>query len=157
MELLYSYIEFMHYTLYLVETFNIDPTGHDLKLTEFPSIIPISEIVENADSGMETDAAGREMQRAKAMANKLYLKYIEEECEFEINISHSSRGTLKKMLSDLPELLSADVTIEELLLLFEKSKQLQFQYMRHHLVNHKMTPEFEDVESIFAGVPSTAP
>merc|ERR1712062_572860 len=141
----------IQYQRYVISIFNLNPSEHGVDLMEFPSSIPISEIIESEEDDIESlDVNEHQMRRAKVKAHKLYHRYIEDESQFEINISWTERMRLKKLLSDLNILLSAKMSAIELLLLFEKSKTDMYGYMKHHMDNFENSIEFEKMKPVFA-------
>ena len=129
MELLLSYIEITQFQQYIAE--QMEPSqlkGAGIHLIVFPSNIPQSEIIEckeeftiQAESEMDRDDIF--INNAKIKSHKLYNKYIKSGSEFEVNIPSEERYKLSNMLDKLDLLLSYNMNLVDLLLLFEECKQ----------------------------------
>ena len=153
MEVLLSYIEFCQYQKYVLQHMEHEQES-TVEITDFPSNIPLSEIIEadelrlidtcQTDVDLDTDGIHRQensdnaqkysrtkpatqndtfLHDAKMKAYKLYHKYIKVGSEFEINIPSRERVRLSNLLGDMDKVLSWNVEMEDLLVLFEECKK----------------------------------
>merc|ERR1712032_1511725 len=92
--------------------------------TDFASIVPLSEILDCRETGVEIHSHGvTELEMAKLKAHKLWAKYVQEGAELEINISAQERAILDLRLGN-QRVLFKDKTVNEqdLLLMFDNCK-----------------------------------
>ena len=143
MECLLSIIEFNQYQQYLLnhENDKIDSnTLNKVLLFDFPSNIPISEIIE------EKYDDNQDIKMYKMKAHKLYLKYIRVGSEYEINISGVQRDEIANLLDNLNHLLSNNkITPNALFILFEQCKQEMFQLLQSSLHRFRYEDEFNQI------------
>ena len=128
MELLLSYIEMTQFQKYIakyMKDHDCDVKDIDIALPNFPDNIPMSEIIEAEEEIVivgDTDSDDRFIDNAKIKAHKIYNKYIRQGSEFEVNISSAERGRLANLLHKLEVLMSYNMNLRDLMLLFEKCK-----------------------------------
>ena len=151
LELLLSHIEFVQYQQWMMETMDVQS---DLDLTQFPSNIPISEIIECEESDIDTNTTDKGMRMAKMKAHKIFRKYVAFGSEYEINIGYSERSRLDGIVGDLGTLLSIGIKADELFVLFQKCDNQMVGYLKHHLSKFRGQSEFDQIVSIFAATPS---
>merc|ERR1712228_632757 len=160
MEILLSSIEFTQFQEYILSHIPDidDSTLETIKLIKFPSSIPKSSIVydvfltgvaivynsdptENAivDQNNTKNTEDSFLHESKMRAHRLYKKYIEIGSEYEINLRGDLRDAISVKLSD-PELMTTNnLTLIDLLLIFEDCKvemhQLQLWSLVRNLQN----------------------
>ena len=130
MEILLSFIEFTQFQIAVngkIGEYEVNFNDNHRSETDiiqfqhFPSSTPQSAIVRELNVG--TPGSSDEfIQVTKICAHKLFKKYIEEASEFEINISSIERQKLSDLMEDLDTFLKSDMSLQELLYLFEYSK-----------------------------------
>ena len=132
MEILLSYIELNQFQSYLIENIKseLEQVSMDIiDVVTFPDNIPQSEIIYGEKELILVDTISGNhkddpfLDNAKIKAHRLYKKYIKQGSEFEINISSTERLRLTNLLGDLDVLLSCNVQLKDLLLIFENCKQ----------------------------------
>eukprot|EP01083_Nonionella_stella_P173012 595491_1 len=161
MEILLCSIEIMQYQNYLKPLIdNLEPLS-DVKQVKLPETCPISEIIVSNDPNSISKSPRNSHNllfaknndigsAAKKMAHELYLKYIRELAEFEVNISYPMRVGLSEKLEDLTELLSDDsIHFADLYLLFEECKQEMLHLQSISFQRFRLETEFEIVKSVF--------
>lgn len=122
--------EVNHIPLNIVKLFDISP---DIRQSAFLEQVADDDVVENT----------------KLIAFKLYKKYIEVGSELEINISALLRNELKDILSDKERLMNnININLNELLLLFEKSKDEMRLLLNYSLDRFKQKAEYMEIIEI---------
>merc|ERR1712228_190425 len=123
-----------------------------MELIDFPSNVPISEIIEQKEE-MKEDANESDddgfMVGAKLKARKLFEKYIKIGSKFEINISSHNRGALYHVLDNEDGLMSLNMNCSDLLLLLEPSKNEMSALLGYSLTRFRFSDEFESVKVLF--------
>eukprot|EP01084_Bolivina_argentea_P263062 445120_1 len=132
MECALSYIEFMQYQNYLLQSINM-ATINKIRHTRFPSNIPISEIIEYDDKLPDDYEGDILLSVAKIKAHKIFNKYVKNYAEFEINISFEQRGRLRNILGDLESLFELEIDKKDLFVIFEPCKEEMLVYLMHSL------------------------
>ena len=160
MEVLLSIIEFQQFQDYLISMSDSDNVDilQSLKQIKFYSNMVQSEIIQTTKrslDGLSNSDSDQKVQiqinthSAKINAHKLYIKYIKWGSEFEINIGSIPRLQLKNQLDSLDILLETDLSINDLILLFEDAKSDQLKLLRHSLNRFRYLDEFDKVLSLF--------
>ena len=133
MENLLALIEFVQFKNLVITTFNVDRKDiGDVFDFMFPASVPVSDIVGvydgrvpvsvNGGTGMnhiERMAVNLELEedklvRFKMKAYKLCCKYVESECEFELNLPHRIRVELSGLMENYDEWIKCDDEFQEL-------------------------------------------
>ena len=119
--------QFQNYIINGAEDEILDSTLNELKMYEMHSDVPLSMFISEMESiniaKGDDDNNSTFIMEAKEIAHGLYHKYIETGTRMEINISYSLRKEIRNILSDRDRLMeSENMTLENLLLLFEKPK-----------------------------------
>eukprot|EP01083_Nonionella_stella_P083390 230589_1 len=115
MECLLAFVEFTQYKVRALEVFKLKDVGHTFCIT-FPKSVPRSDIVYNDDA-------------FKIKCHKLYLKYIEDTAEFEINIGWQDRLKLTQLMGDRDRWMSSNVTQMELFQMFDEPMKEMYKLM----------------------------
>ena len=159
MELLLSYIEMTQFQKYILDYIkengaNTDKdmeTEPNIELVNFPANIPLSEIIEGKEeiiiefeSDTDINDDGGFIDNAKIKAHKLYNKYVKIGSEFEINISSAERHKLSNLLDKLDVLMSYNMNLRDLLLLFQDCKSEMKLLQTFSLTRFKNDTEFLD-------------
>lgn len=151
MEILLSFIEMNQYQQHIAEQMKHE-ISDNINLFNFADNIPKSEIIrfqgKTDDIVMVIDTDGEDtfLDNAKIKAHKLFNKYIKQGSEFEINISSQERRKLSNLLHELDVLLSHNINLQELLLLFEPCKKQMKLLLQWSLTRFKTETEFCDNE-----------
>ena len=147
MECLLSFIEFSQFEQVAMLHLD-DPSSLNYHFISFPSNIPLSAIIEDTQCADDGDV----VVRMKVMAHKLYLKYIREQSEFEINIGSRLRRHSDAILGDLDRLKeNQSIKIKDLVELIEASRMEMFKYLEHSYTRFKRRKEWKRVESVLRG------
>merc|ERR1711879_680393 len=137
MEILLSLIEFVQYQQWLKGILTVNVAIHSEEaLIEFPSTVPVSEIIEIDEIVLVENAMTPEMvqmKKAKVKAHRLYQKYVAQDAaEYEINISYSEIRRLNNLLGDLKLLLAMEMDADTLYGLFINSQKAMITYLHSH-------------------------
>ena len=123
MECLLSLIEINQYQQYVAKQMKLENENQDIQIefeVDFPSNIPTSIIIETDD---KIDTLQRNSELIiKSKAFKLYQKYIARDSAFEINVSGLMRDQLIDFLDNQRELNRMEMTMEQLLCVFDEVK-----------------------------------
>eukprot|EP01084_Bolivina_argentea_P219499 372265_1 len=123
MECLLAFVEFRQYKIHALQVFNIEDPATTMCVT-FPKSVPQSDIVYNDDTNVDKDSF-------KIKCYKLFLKYIESNAEFEINISWQHRVALTQLMGDYDRWMSMNVTVMELYQMFDDPMREMYRLMNH--------------------------
>eukprot|EP01084_Bolivina_argentea_P155635 271209_1 len=160
MECLLSVIEFIQFQKYIIDRDELNIDQNILKNEilfidiEFPSNVPMSGIVNRNDDEYQNDR----MLEYKKKAYNLWEKYIEERSYFEINISALQRDKLNDTLSSLRLLKkNKDITVNDMVLMFEDSKQEMIKLIGYSLSRFQLVEQTEtlEIEQVFASSPTS--
>ena len=162
MECLLAYIELTQFQQYIIAN-NRDngkitsETFKALKLTRFPSSIPMSSIVEEDIVLSKFNKMKNNAYEYKLKGYKLFDKYIKTDSEFEINISWQQRNAWMSMMSTASNLwafMQTKVDLNELLLLVEDSKNVMRELMDHSLFRFKSYDSFNEIIQALSAIDS---
>ena len=154
-ECLSSLIEINQFQKYVIEKLDQNQINKDLsniKITEFPKNIPISSIIEDdeLDERDTTNKDNTDLFQAKLKAHKLYKKYIEDGCKYEINISFGIKQPLINILHCKKLLLNNNnINLLELILLFESIKSEMKKLLMSSFDRFRHENEFEIIMKLF--------
>eukprot|EP01083_Nonionella_stella_P046685 124990_1 len=120
-ECVLSLIEFQQFKAFAMDKLKINRADYATNeksnaLITFPDGVPLSDIV----YGEETES--EPMATLKIKAHKLYLKYIADASEFEINISWRRRAHLHHLMGDYDQWMAQDIEAIELVSLFDAAE-----------------------------------
>jgi len=145
MECLLSFIEFSQCEQ-LAAQYIDEVSGTDYEFVSFPANIPKSSIVSN----IEHWACDDKELKLKMMAHKLYLKYIQEHSEFEINICSRLRKECRQILEDLDTLIeNTEIQMIEIVQLIERARGDMEAYLRYSFDRFRTRKEWSRVEIVF--------
>ena len=86
----------------MLENSDIDGSfKNSLELIEFPSNIPLSEIIESEQTEYNDNNGLNQLSVFKVKAHELFKKYIKPGAEFEINIKSDTRNRGYRLMNDL--------------------------------------------------------
>eukprot|EP01084_Bolivina_argentea_P250932 420636_1 len=154
MEILLSCVEITCLQKYLIAL--LKQNGFDVtsikelenRLLVLPENIPKSYIIEKEETVVVTD--NKSFYDAKIKCYNLYCKYISENSEYEVNIDFRLRLKFKKIFYDLDFLLSKEIALEELFLLFEEVKKEMRPLLLFSLARFKQQASFGKIMSLYA-------
>ena len=146
MEILLFCIEINQYHKHM-KPFMANNKDDNVKEIEFQNI-PISETVHTDEDNTDSDE-GSYILSANTQANKLFVKYIENGSEYEINISGTMRDELSELIGDLDDLLSNDsIDLDALYTVFEQSVQEMMTLQSISFERFKQSETFCDVKAL---------
>jgi len=122
----------------------VQESMNKLELTQFPSNVPVSEIIEQKQNENDEFLLG-----AKLKARELFNKYIKIGSKFEINISSYNREALYHILENKDNLMTININYADLLLLFEPSKDEMSVLLSYSLTRFRFSADFENVKLLF--------
>ena len=126
MECLLSFIEINQFQNYIIDECDT------YRQYDLPTNIPISSIIS------ETSDANDIISEIKTKSHKLYKKYIEQGCEFEVNISYIDRTSLCTILDDLTDLLNDNsIKICDIFKLFDIVKNEMIMLLQYSLIRSR--------------------
>ena len=121
MEILLSYIEFTQYKLYTKDVFNITATDTSTNFTTKSHIV----FKERNDDSVTTTI--------KQIVYDLYVKYIENGSEYQINIPHETYKKLN-IVSDYDNWLRINITDNELYTIFDSCIKEMYKLLSFSLI-----------------------
>ena len=150
MEILLSFIEFNQFQKYLIDNSDIDDSSKEsLELIQFPSNIPLSEIIESQQTEHHDNHGDNQLSVFKVKAHELFKKYIKPGAEFEINIKSDTRNKGYRLMNDLTEFLDYNVNVNDLLTYFGSCKEEMHRLLLYSFTRFKSSKEFNEIEQIF--------
>eukprot|EP01084_Bolivina_argentea_P203937 348229_1 len=149
MEILLSTIEIIQFQELLKEYITDDEIINKVTCICLPETIPISQIVKQQEKQDNNNV----LLCAKIKAYNLFNKYIESMSEFEINIPGNMRDKVISELRDLDELMSSNLNINDLFLIFEDCKNEMISLMTFALDRFRISTQIdEDSKCVLDGV-----
>ena len=111
---------------------------------------PCSEILQIAPPNPKTSADTTSFVNCtKMIANKLFTKYIESGCEYEINISGTMRDELSESIGNLDRLLeNQSVDLNQMYTMFEESVQEMMALQTTSFERFKQSKSFCDAKAL---------
>ena len=158
MECLVSFIEIQQFQQFLIDhikkdknhTSDEDEMSQQINMMPVHPEIPQSIFLDNISNQTEVDDE-LILQTAKVIANKLYDKYIKIGSQLEINISSMLKKEIKSILQDPERLMELNVSLNDLLLLFEKPKNEMRLLLTYSHVRFKQKVEYSKIVQLFSG------
>ena len=154
-ECILSYIEFIQFQNYLIR----QSKANDYEISQdalskctmldIAADIPNSALVNQEQitqrSSKEDNAAELELTIWRAKAHELYRKYIKVGSEHEINLAGSERSYFSDKMDDIDDFMNSDISIDDLLILFESTKKAMRILLVFSLNRWKRRPSFNQL------------
>jgi len=148
-ELLLCFIEINQYEQYVIDCGFFDESElSSIDIVELHSEVPLSFIVKSnfaVNGVIGTQCPDEQQYNVRMKAHKLWQKYIAENSELCINISSKMRKKLTNLLHDETKLMQYNITMLDMLYMFDEVKQEIVKLMRYSLTRFQSKPATVEV------------